>query len=209
MIILWGRSDSTNVRKVLWCLHELNLPFQQIQAGGTFGIIHSDEYLALNPNRLVPCLEDDELVLWESNTIVKYLAEKYGQEQLFIQDIKQRYTAEKWIDWCLSTLSPIFKTIILHAVRLPIEQRDPQRLQTAIAEFELKLSILDQQLQKKTYIADTHFSIADIILGSYVYSWKSLALATEKPQPTLHSVERWFTKLSQRPALQAAIQLKK
>ena len=100
MITLWGWNYSTNVKKVLWTLEELDLPFNQIMAGMQFGVNHDPEYLALNPNGLVPLLRDDEanVTLWESNTIVRYLAAQYGQGRLWIESPALRAEGEKWMD---------------------------------------------------------------------------------------------------------------
>lgn len=206
MITLWGRSDSTNVRKILWCLNELEISFEHIQAGGKFAIVNTAEYLQLNPNGLVPCLQDGGLVLWESHTILRYLAEKYGQNGLLIADIPQRYAAEKWMDWCLSTISPIFKTIMLHAVKLPIDQRNPFLLKQAIQEIESKLHLVNQYLQGRIFIADEYFSIADIAVGSYVYTWKILHKIHQLEQfMQFQAIDVWLERLLQRAALQKVL----
>lgn len=202
MITLWGRLDSTNVRKVLWCLYELNLKFTHIQAGGKHGLVNTPEYLRLNPNGLVPCLRDQDFVLWESNTIIRYLTEKYGQKNLYICEVEQRYCAEKWLDWCLGTITPIFKVLMLNTVKLPIEQRDQKQLQQAICEFETKLSILNLHLSKNLFIAGTQFSVVDIALASYVYSWKKLSLSHRQP---FQEIENWFERLLLRPALKKVL----
>ena len=102
MLKLWGRINSTNVRKALWCLEELEVPYTRIDAGGAFGVVGEAEYLAKNPNRLVPCLEDGDLVLWESNAIVRYLVAQYGAGTLWGADPRQRAGADKWMDWVTS-----------------------------------------------------------------------------------------------------------
>ncbi|MGV2837420.1 glutathione S-transferase N-terminal domain-containing protein, partial [Pseudomonas shirazensis] len=99
MLKIWGRKNSSNVRKALWIAHELGLEFQAIDAGGAFGVVNDPEYRARNPNGLVPMLEDDDLVLWESNTIVRYLCAEYGREQgWYLEDPRQRALADKWMD---------------------------------------------------------------------------------------------------------------
>ena len=107
MITLWGRNNSTNVKKVLWTLEELDLPFNQIMAGMSFGVNKEADYLAMNPNGLVPLLRDDETdaTLWESNTIVRYLAAQYGQGRLWVESPARRAQGEKWMDWANQTLS--------------------------------------------------------------------------------------------------------
>lgn len=206
MITLWGRSNSTNVRKILWCLHELGLSFEHIQAGGVFAIVNTAEYLQLNPNGLVPCLQDNDFTLWESHTILRYLAEKYGQNSLFLADISQRYDAEKWMDWCISSISPIFKTIMLQAVKLPVEYRNQALLSQAIHELEVKLMLLDQHLRQQCFIAGEHFSISDIAAGSYFYTWKTLHLHHQLEQKNdFPSLDAWLERLLKRPAFQTAL----
>ncbi len=102
MLKLWGRDNSTNVKKVLWCLEELDLPYTRIDAGGAFGVVGEAAYAAMNPNRLVPCLEDGDLVLWESNAIVRYLAARYGAGALWNETPAPRAQADKWMDWVTS-----------------------------------------------------------------------------------------------------------
>lgn len=126
MITLWGRNNSTNVKKVLLTLEELELPYEQILAGREFGINHDADFLAMNPNGLVPLLRDDEsdLILWESNAIVRYLAAQYGQKRLWIDSPARRAEAEKWMDWANQTLSNAHRGILMGLVRTPPEERD-------------------------------------------------------------------------------------
>ena len=126
MITLWGRNNSTNVKKVLWTLEELDLPFNQIMAGLQFGVNNDAEYLAMNPNGLVPLLRDDEtdLTLWESNAIVRYLAAQYGQNRLWVDNPARRAEGEKWMDWANQTLSPAHRPILMGLVRTPEAERD-------------------------------------------------------------------------------------
>lgn len=202
MIKLWGRPDSTNVRKVIWCLNELDLSFEHILIGGRYGLNHQAGYLNLNPNGLIPCLEDDGLVLWESNTILRFLAEKYGQSTLYIQNIEQRYAAEKWMDWCLSVLASNFRNIMLQ-LKLTPEQRDFDVLNSAIQSFAEKLNILNTHLKSNQFIANAQFSVVDISLASYVYSWKKLNIENAPPYV---EIERWFDQLKNRNAFINTIQ---
>lgn len=99
MLKVWGRKNSSNVRKVLWCAEELALPYSREEAGGAFGVVDSPEYRALNPNGRVPMIEDDGFVLWESNAIVRYLAARYGSDTAWYQtDVCVRAQADKWMD---------------------------------------------------------------------------------------------------------------
>src|SRR6201992_845319 len=107
-IIIWGRVNSVNVQKVLWCLHELDLTYERIDAGMAFGRNHEPEYLAMNPNGRVPTLVDGNCVLWESNSIMRYLVRAYRpQSPLYPQVPKVRAGVDRWLDWTLSTLQPV------------------------------------------------------------------------------------------------------
>ncbi|MEQ8699929.1 MAG: glutathione S-transferase N-terminal domain-containing protein, partial [Bauldia litoralis] len=99
MLTLWGRTNSINVQKVIWTLGELDLDYTRIDAGMAFGVVDTPEYSSRNPNRLVPTLDDDGYVLWESNTIVRYLAARHGAGRLYPEDLKARFIAEQWMDW--------------------------------------------------------------------------------------------------------------
>ena len=101
MLKVWGRKNFINVQKVLWCCEELGLPYERIDAGGPFGLTRDPEYLARNPNALVPTISDDEFVLWESNAIVRYLATRHGSGAMWPEDLRERADAERWMDWQL------------------------------------------------------------------------------------------------------------
>src|SRR5713226_8084418 len=136
MIKIWGRKNSINVQKVLWCCDELGIFFERIDAGGQFGINNTPEYLALNPNGLVPTIEDGDVVLWESNVIVRYLAAKYGMGSLCPADLGERFSAERWMDWQQTSLVQPIGPVFANLIRLPPEKRDPAAIakQCGIAE---------------------------------------------------------------------------
>lgn len=150
MITLWGRNNSTNVKKVRWVLEELDLPYQQILAGLEFGLNHDPEYLAMNPNGLVPLLKDDAtgVVVWESNTIIRYLAAQYGVDRLWLAAPAQRAQGEKWMDWSNGTLSPAHRPVLMGLVRTPPEQRDPAAIAAGISACEALFAMLDDELAK-------------------------------------------------------------
>ncbi len=135
MITLWGRNNSSNVKKVRWTLDELELPYEHILAGGAFGLNHEADFLAMNPNGLVPLLRDDEtdVVLWESNAIVRYLSAQYGQARLWPESPAARAQGEKWMDWALSTLAPKHGILLIGIVRTPAEKRDNASIAAGIS----------------------------------------------------------------------------
>lgn len=146
MLKIWGRSNSINVQKVLWCCDELGAPFERVDAGGAFGITREPEYLALNPNGLVPTISDGDLVLWESNAIVRYLAARHGMGTLCPEDLAQRADADRWMDWQLGTLWANFRPAFIGLVRTPPENRDRASIATAVGNTAESLAILDAHL---------------------------------------------------------------
>ncbi|WES69966.1 glutathione S-transferase family protein [Superficieibacter sp. HKU1] len=198
MITLWGRNNSTNVKKVRLTLEELELPYQQILAGLEYGLNHDAEYLAMNPNGLVPLLRDDEtdLVLWESNSIVRYLAAQYGQNRLWIDAPAERAQGDKWMDWANGTLSPAHRVILMGLVRTPPEKRDRQAIDEGIRTCETLFSLLDDALATQPWLSGQQFGLGDIAVGPFVYN---LFNAVEQWQPHPH-LRRWYQQLAERQA---------
>ncbi len=176
MITLWGRNNSTNVKKVRWVLEELDLPYQQILAGLEFGLNHDPEYLAMNPNGLVPLLKDDAtgVVLWESNTIIRYLAAQYGVDRLWLAAPAQRAQGEKWMDWSNGTLSPAHRPVLMGLVRTPPEQRDPAAIAAGISACEALFAMLDDELAKTPWLSGEQFGLGDIAVAPFVYNLLSI-----------------------------------
>lgn len=201
MLKLWGRNNSTNVKKPLWCLEELKVPYTRIDAGGAFGIVGEPEFVAKNPNKLVPCLEDGELVLWESNAIVRYLAARYGEGSLWNTDPAQRAEADKWMDWATSTLAAPFRPVFWNMVRTAPEQRDMAAVQTGLAECSKLLTIVDQTLATQPYLSGESLGMGDIPLGCFAYAWFEMPIE----RPDLPHLRDWYDRLRQRPAYQAAV----
>lgn len=202
MLKIWGRDNSTNVKKVRWCAAELGLPYEHILAGGKFGRNHDADFLAMNPNGLVPCLQDDELVLWESNTIVRYLAAQYGQGSLYLADAKARASAEKWMDWTMAFSIP-FQSVFLGMVRTAPEKRDMSVIEAGIERCEKLFTIIDMTLAKQPWLSGEAFGIGDIPLGCYAYGWFSMDI----PRQTHPHLERWYQQLTQRNAFKQTVML--
>jgi glutathione S-transferase len=198
MIKIWGRKNSVNVQKVLWCCDELELPYERVDAGGTFGGTHEPEYLAMNPTGLIPTFRDDGFTLWESNTIVRYLATKYGAGTLWPEDPSARALAEKWMDYQLGTLWPAFKAAFLGLVRTPPEKRDPDQIRGSLESTAETLDILDAHLAGEEYVAGADLTVGDIALGSTVYRWLNM----EIQRPEMPNLEAWHDRLTTRPAYQ-------
>lgn len=198
MMTVWGRENSTNVKKVLWCLEELKITYQRIPAGGKYGLTHDAEYLTMNPNGLIPCLRDDSngLILWESHTILRYLAAQYGQQTLWTADPTARARGEKWMDWTLSTLTEPFRGVFLSLVRLPPEERDERLIASSIKACEAALIIINATLEKQAWLSGVRLGPADIALGPLVYAMFTLTI----DWPALPHLHSWYQRLCKRPA---------
>ena len=201
MLKLWGRINSTNVKKALWCLEELKLPYTRIDAGGAFGVVGEADYVAKNPNQLVPCLEDGELVLWESNAIVRYLAAQYGEGVLWNADPVQRAQADKWMDWVTSSLAAPFRPVFWNIVRTAPEKRDMVAVQAALKECGNLLAIADRALAEQPYLSGENFGMGDIPLGCFAYAWFEMPIE----RPDLPHLRGWYERLQQRPAYQTSV----
>jgi glutathione S-transferase len=195
MLQVFGRKDSINVMKVLWACEELDLPFERIDVGGRFRFDNRPDYLHLNPNGSVPTIEDDGLVLWESNAILRYLACTYGEGRL-LSDGRARWIGEQWMDWQQTTLMPHLRTVFWQLVRTPRAERDLGAVQSAHQQLLGLWPLLDAHLEQGPFIAGDRFSVVDIPLGSMVYRWYALE-GIERPRWT--HLETWWKRLSERP----------
>lgn len=201
MLKVWGRTSSVNVQKVLWCCEELGLPYERVDAGGPFGGTDTPEYLAMNPNGLVPAVSDDGFTLWESNTIVRYLAHKHGAGTLVSEDTAERALSEKWMDFQLGSLFPAFRAGFLGLTRTPPEERDPDAIAASLRETARLLAVLDAHLEGEAFVAGEGLGVGDVALGPVVYRWLNI----EIERPELPNLERWHERLTQRPAYQKTV----
>lgn len=201
MLRLWGRLSSINVRKVVWAAQELGLAFQRTDAGGQFGIVREPHYLGLNPNGLVPLLEDDGFVLWESNAIVRYLCARHAAGTLYPEDLRARFVAEQWMDWQQTTLNPAGRNAFVQWIRTPAAQRDAALIAQSVAATEPLLALLDARLAQQPFIAGEHFTMADIPVGCEVHRWRGLP----QEQPVLAHLERWYQSLLARPGARGVL----
>ena len=201
MLRIWGRANSINVQKVLWCCEELKLSYQRIEAGGAFGITDTPEYLSINPNGLVPTLEDDGFYLWESNVIVRYLAQKHGSGDLCPEQIDRRFDAERWMDWQATSLWPALRIVFIGFIRTPENQRNPSALLQAEAQCARYMSVLDKTLADRKFLAGDEFSMGDIPAGTAVHRWYALDIH----HPTLNHLSRWYSALCEREAFRKTV----
>ena len=203
MLRIWGRSNSINVQKVLWCCGELGVSYHRVDIGGPFGGTGEPEYLRLNPNGLVPTISDGDFVLWESNAIVRYLAAKYGMGTLCPEALAERADADRWMDWQMGTLWANFRPAFVGLIRTPPEKRDRAHIATAISKTADNLAMLDAHLAARDYVTGPAFTMADIPLGVTAYRWFNLEIE-RSPMPNLES---WYERLCARSPYKATVML--
>jgi len=196
MIEVWGRRSSSNVQKVVWALDELGLPFDRHVVGGGFGGNREPAYLEMNPNGLVPVLQDGDITMFESNAIVRYLAARYGEGTLRPKDPKALAMAEQWMEWQQLNAVPPISAMFWHQVRLPRAQRNDKVIADSEANLAKMLPIADKALSSSRWFAGDSFTFGDIVLGGLYWRYFKLA---GKRLDTPH-IERWFEALQQRPA---------
>ncbi len=196
MLKIWGRMSSINVKKVVWTAQELALDIQRTEAGGLFGVVKTPEYMALNPNSLVPVIEDDDYVLWESNVIVRYLAAKHSPGQMYPNDLRERFDAERWMDWQQTTLNPASRPGFWQLVRTPPEQRNAALIEESNAVVEALMAVLDAHLAQRSFMVGERFTVADIPIACEIHRWFGLPQQRES-RPHL---ERWYDSIRARQA---------
>ncbi len=203
MLKIWGRLNSINVMKVMWCVEELGVEHERVDAGMKHGVVGEDFYAKLNPNRWVPTIDDDGLVLWESNVIVRYLSAKYGSESLSPVDIGERALADQWMDWQQTTIHPDITFIFWAVVRDLKANQDPEKLAAAASRAGQAWQIVDDTLADSDYLCGDQFTMADIPLGTAVWRWYNMKVE----RPALVNVEAWHERLKQRPGFQKYVML--
>jgi len=205
MLKIWGRANSVNVQKVLWCCDELGLPFERVDAGLQFGRVNDPDYRELNPNGQVPTLVDGAFVLWESNAILRYLAMQYGASSaLYPSEPKLRASIDRWLDWSLSTLAPAERPVFMALVRTPAQNRDMIALTSNLKTLVVRWKILDAHLQGRFHIEGDRFTLADIVLGAFAKRWFGVEGIDRPPMPSL---ERWYQRVTQRAPFKKYIDL--
>jgi glutathione S-transferase len=201
MLKIWGRKNSINVMKALWASEELGLPFDRADVGGAFGGTQEAAYLAMNPNARVPTIQDKGLTLWESNVIVRYLACTYGNPGLFPADERQRWIAEQWMDWQQTTLHADATVLFWQLIRTPAAEQDAAKIEQARQNCGTLWAVVDAHLSGQDYLAGQEFTMGDIPLGCAAFRWFNF----EIQRPSLKHLERWYGRLTERPAYRAHI----
>jgi len=201
MLKIWGRTNSVNVKKALWCLDELGLKYERTDAGMQYGVVNTPEYRKMNPNGLVPTMDEDGFVLWESHSIVRYLAAKYGKGVLWPMDERTRAIANQWMDWAFSFQGGV-RDAFWNLIRTPPEKRDAQAVEKSRVKSGELARILDAALADRMYVAGA-FSMGDIPVGCEVQRWMRLPLERAK----LPHLEAWFGRLCVRTAFKNNVDL--
>ena len=194
MLKIWGRVNSVNVKKALWAAEELGLKYERINAGMEHGVNKTPEYLRMNPTGLVPTIDDDGFTLWESHTIVRYLAAKHGAGTLWPTDPKARADVDRWMDWTHSFSREFQRPVFWPLVRTPPEKRDTKAIGEAVKKCGEMLGIVDAALAGRDFIGGRSLTMGDIPLGCHVQLWMRLPI--ERPRQP--NVEAWFARLCER-----------
>ena len=196
-LTIWGRANSVNVQKVLWCLRELDLGYDRIDAGMAFGRNTEADYLAMNPNGRIPTLVEGDFVLWESNSVMRYLSLAHGTvAPIYPPAPMARAAVDRWLDWTLSTLQPVDRPVFWALVRTPPAQRDMVAIQKDADAEAVQWRIVDAQLATRRFIEGEDLTIADIALGAYARRWFGVE-GIDKPK--FAHLERWFAQFAGRP----------
>jgi glutathione S-transferase len=194
MLTIWGRTTSGNVQKVMWAVGELGLVHERIDAGQKFGRLDTPEFGRLNPNRRIPTIEDGDVVLWESNVIVRYLAARYGAGKLWPEDPAVRGVADQWMDWQQTALSPDMRTVFWGLVRTPVEKRDGAAIAAAVRRLKDLWAMLDAWLEERPFVAGRHLTMGDVPVGVHCYRYHAL----EIERPALRNLAAWYERLQAR-----------
>ena len=193
-LTIWGRMNSINVQKVVWAAEELGLAYERREAGMQFGLVDTPDYRAMNPNGLVPVIKNDDVVLWESNAIVRYLCAQYGDAALWPDDAASRALSDRWMDWQATAFYPAYAAAFKGLVRTPPEKRDLAAIEASRAETEPLLALLDAHLATVEHLGGG-FGVGDIALGPSVHRWLNMPI---ERQPRAH-VEAWHRRILARP----------
>jgi len=193
---VWGRRSAFNVQKVLWLIDELGLDHEHIEAGGAAGGLDRPEFLAMNPTGRVPVIDDDGTVVWESHTILRYLAASHGAKAFWSENPGERSQAERWMDWAQTSLQPAFMDLFWGYYRTPDEERDWLFVARALDRCRACFSLLDERLAASPYLAGDALTLGDIPAGTALYRYYELDIE----RPSLAHVEAWYARLAERPA---------
>jgi glutathione S-transferase len=204
MLRVWGRRSSFNVQKVMWLVDELNLPHEHVDLGGKFGGLDDPAFLAMNPHGRVPVIRDGDAIVWESHTILRYLAARYGGGRFWSDDPVERARVEGWMDWSQTALQPDFLVGVFWGFfRTPEDKRNWPAIRAALARCAVDFSKLDRLLEGRSFLLGETLSLADVTAGTSLYRYFEL----EIERPSLPQVERWYRALQLRAAFRQHVMI--
>ena len=203
MLTIWGRTNSINVQKVLWCCGELKIKYERIDAGLQFGVNNTPEYKAMNPNGLVPTINDDGFILWESHAIVRYLARKHGLGSLCPSEPKACADADRWMDWYATTVLPNLRPVFAELIRVAPDKRNMNLVNESRKKLAANMALLDAHLANRKYVIGEAFTMGDIPLGTAVQRWFKLPIEREP----YRNLEGYYQRLQARPAFKQHVDL--
>lgn len=191
MLRIWGRPNSHNVKKVVWFTEELGLPYERIDTGGAFGM--DAAYVAKNPNLLIPTIDDGDFTLWESNAILRYLADT-NDVALWGNTPRERALADRWMDWQF-TYAEAQRDAFINLVRKAPEDRDMDAVARSAAACAKQVAILEDALARTPWLSGAQFGIGDVPMGVYIHTWFALPIE----RPAMPQVADWYARLQTRP----------
>ena len=197
MLKIWGRKNSINVQKVMWAVGELGIAYERIDAGGPFGGLNDPDFVAMNPMKRVPVIDDGGTIVWESHAIVRYLCARYGNGRLWPDDAARRSASDIWMEWTQADLQPGFMNGVFWGFyRTPEARRDWSAIQRNVQRTADLLRILDHHLAERSFVGGDGLTMGDIPPGAQLYRYFNL----EIERPSLPHVEAWYERLCSRPA---------
>ena len=202
MLKIWGRTNSVNVKKVLWALGEIGLPYERIDAGMKSGVVDTPGYRRMNPNGLVPTIDDEGFILWESHAIVRYLAARHAAGTLWPTDLRVRADADRWMDWNFTFWNPL-RTVFWSLVRTPPEKRDAKAVEECTQRTNELAHMVDAALSARAWLAGETFTMGDIPLGCSMQLWFNLPIH----RSALPRLEAWYARLRARPAFAKSVDI--
>ncbi|MBU2532511.1 MAG: glutathione S-transferase family protein [Alphaproteobacteria bacterium] len=203
MLKIWGRPNSINVQKVMWTVNELDLEYEHEVAGMAHGKVGEPWYRSMNPNGLVPTIDDDGVVLWESNVVVRYLAAKHATGTMMPATNARRAEAEMWMDWQQTTILPGITPVFWNIIRTPPSGPDQSAIDAGCNKMRTSFAMLDARLAGRDYVLGDEFTVADVPIGCATYRWYALPVE----HGDFPNVRAWYERLAARPAYQKHVMM--
>lgn len=203
-LTVWGRRDAFNVQKVMWLVGELNLSHHHISIGGRFGGLNTPQFLAMNPHGHIPVISDNGNVVWESHSILRYLAARYGRDRFWSNSEVARLHIDPWMDWQQTALQPDFLTGVFWGYyRTPEKDRDWLAINASIERCNQHFILLDSILKDQYFLVGNSISLADITVGTTLYRYFEININ----KPIIKHVDAWYQRLRDRPAYEKHVMI--